>query len=118
MFPYPKAAVERAMKMQEVILGAISKQITWWQAAEIIGMSDRHMRRRREQYERAGFDGLLDRRHCKAPGWWPSGGSAVRIASGVRGGPCRVCCCTSTAASIAGFKTNAGTTRRGLRSGS
>jgi hypothetical protein len=34
--------VERAMKMQEVILRAISKQITWWQAAEIIGMSDRH----------------------------------------------------------------------------
>jgi hypothetical protein len=41
------------MKMQEVILRAISKQITWWQAAEIIGMSDRHMRRCREQYERA-----------------------------------------------------------------
>jgi hypothetical protein len=29
---YPRAAVERAMKMQEVILRAISKQITWWQA--------------------------------------------------------------------------------------
>ena len=62
---YPRAAVERAMKMQEVILRAISKQITWWQAAEIIGMSDRHMRRCREQYERAGFDGLLDRRRCR-----------------------------------------------------
>ena len=33
----PVAVVERAMKVQEVILRAISKRITWWQAAEIIG---------------------------------------------------------------------------------
>jgi hypothetical protein len=33
------------MKVQEVILRAIAKQITWWQAAEIIGISDRHLRR-------------------------------------------------------------------------
>jgi hypothetical protein len=45
MFPYPSAAVERAMKVQEVIARTISKQITWWQAAEIIGITDRHMRR-------------------------------------------------------------------------
>jgi hypothetical protein len=37
MFSYPKAAVERAMKVQEVILRAMAKKITWWQAAEIIG---------------------------------------------------------------------------------
>jgi len=29
-----EAAWERAMKVQEVILRAIAKQITWWQAAE------------------------------------------------------------------------------------
>jgi len=62
---YSKAAVERAMKVQEVILRAIAKKITWWQAAEIIGISDRQMRRWRERYEEFGFDGLLDRRRCR-----------------------------------------------------
>ena len=33
-----KAAMERAMKVQEVILRAMAKKITWWQAAEIIGI--------------------------------------------------------------------------------
>ena len=33
---YPEAAQERAMKVQEVILRAIGKRITWWQAAEIL----------------------------------------------------------------------------------
>jgi transposase len=62
MFCYPKAAMERAMKVQEVILRAMAKKITWWQAAEIIGISDRHMRRWRERYEELGYDGLFDRR--------------------------------------------------------
>jgi transposase len=62
MFSYPKAAVERAMKVQEVILRALAKKITWWQAAEIIGVSDRQMRRWRERYEEFGYDGLFDRR--------------------------------------------------------
>jgi hypothetical protein len=30
---YPMAAVERMMKIQEVILRAMAKKITWWQAA-------------------------------------------------------------------------------------
>ena len=38
-------AWERAMKVQEGILRAMGKKITWWQAAEIIGISDRQMRR-------------------------------------------------------------------------
>ena len=59
---YPRAAVERAMKVQEVILRAMAKKITWWQAAEIVGMSDRQMRRLRWRYENYGYDGLLDRR--------------------------------------------------------
>ena len=65
MFSYSKAAVERAMKIQEVILRAMAKKITWWQAAEIIGISDRHMRRWRERYEEFGYDGLFDRRRGK-----------------------------------------------------
>jgi transposase len=63
---YSKAAMERAMKVQEVILRAMAKKITWWQAAEIIGISDRHMRRWRERYEEFGYDGLFDRR-CGKP---------------------------------------------------
>lgn len=62
MVSYSKAAVERAMKVQEVILRAMAKKITWLQAAEIIGISDRSMRRWRERYEEFGYDGLLDRR--------------------------------------------------------
>ncbi len=54
------------MKVQEVILRALAKKITWWQAAEIIGISDRHMRRWRERYEEFGYDGLFDRR-CGKP---------------------------------------------------
>ena len=65
MVSYSKAAVERAMKVQEVILRAMAKKITWWQAAEIIGISDRSMRRWRERYEEFGYDGLLDRRRGK-----------------------------------------------------
>ena len=62
MESYPRAAVERAMKVQEVILRAIAKKITWFQAAEIAGLSARHMRRLRWRYENLGYDGLLDRR--------------------------------------------------------
>ena len=50
------------MKVQEVILQAMAKKITWLQAAEIMGISDRHMRRWRERYEEFGFRGLFDRR--------------------------------------------------------
>src|SRR5690349_13808112 len=65
MESYSKAATERAMKVQEVILRAVAKKITWWQAAEIIGISDRAMRRWRERYEEFGFRGLFDRRRGK-----------------------------------------------------
>ena len=65
MVSYTQAAVERAMKVQEVILRAMAKKITWWQAAEIIGISDRQMRRWRERYEEFGFRGLFDRRRGK-----------------------------------------------------
>ena len=65
MDSYPKAAMERAMKVQDVMLQAMAKKITWWQAAEILGISDRHMRRWRERYEEEGYNGLMDRRRGK-----------------------------------------------------
>lgn len=59
---YPSSAVERAMKVQEVILRAIDGRLKWYQAAEILGISDRQMRRWKRRYERVGYDGLFDRR--------------------------------------------------------
>ena len=154
MDSYSKAAVEQAMKVQEVILRAMAKKITWWQAAEIIGISDRQMRRWHERYEEHGYDGLFDRRRGRPSpkrvalaevervlglyrekyfdlnvrhfheklgcehgiGWsytWvkralqgaglvAKGRKRGCIANGGRGGSCRACCCTSTAAIIPG----------------
>jgi Helix-turn-helix domain len=58
-------AALQAAKVQEVMLQAMAKKISWWQAAEILGVSDRHMRRWRERYEEFGFRGLFDRRRGK-----------------------------------------------------
>src|SRR5579859_1206759 len=65
MSEYPETAVERAMKIQEVILRAGAKSISWWQAAEILGISDRSLRRWRRRYQEHGYDGLFDRRRGK-----------------------------------------------------
>jgi hypothetical protein len=59
---YPARALERAMKIQEVILRAASGKILWMQAAEILGISPRSMQRWKRRYEEHGYDGLFDRR--------------------------------------------------------
>jgi len=59
---YSEAAWERAMKIQEVILRALSGEIHWFQAAEILGLSTRTMRRYRVGLEKWGYEGLFDRR--------------------------------------------------------
>jgi len=48
--------------VQDVMLQAMAKKITWWEAAEILGISDRHIRRWRERYVEEGHNRLLDRR--------------------------------------------------------
>src|SRR5438552_12955378 len=53
------------MKLQDVLLQAMAKKISWWEAAEIIGVTDRTMRRWRERLERDGYSGLVDRRKGK-----------------------------------------------------
>ena len=53
------------MKLQDVILKAIAKRITWMAAAEIAGVSDRTMRRMKQRYEESGYDGLFDQRRGK-----------------------------------------------------
>jgi len=55
----------RAMTKAQIIVRAIEGRITWIQAAAILGVSDRHMRRLKERYERDGYDGLRDCRGGK-----------------------------------------------------
>ena len=59
---YPEAAEERAMTRQEVILRAMSGKISWLDAADILRMSPRSLRRWKWRYEQRGYDGLYDRR--------------------------------------------------------
>ena len=46
---YSAAETERMMKLQDVLLKAMARKIRWWDAAEIIGVTDRTMRRWRER---------------------------------------------------------------------
>src|SRR6266849_8361498 len=57
-----QAAVGRAMKLQDVMLRAMAKRITWYQAAEILGISCRQMQRWQTRFKHEGYEGLFDRR--------------------------------------------------------
>ena len=57
------AAVERAMTYQQVIMRALAGALTWLQAADILDISPRALRRWRARYEQDPILGLLDRRH-------------------------------------------------------
>ena len=50
------------MTTKEVMLKAIEKRLTWLQAADILGVTARHMRRMRAAYEKQGWGGLRDQR--------------------------------------------------------
>lgn len=65
---YSTDLMERVMRRQEVILKAIAGDINWIQAARIVGVSDRQMRRLKTKYERHGFPCLMDNRHGR-PAW-------------------------------------------------
>jgi transposase len=62
MQAYSPTAKERAMKMREVLLEALAGKLSWLQAADILGLSPRTMRRWRERFDEAGVGGLLDGR--------------------------------------------------------
>src|SRR5260370_17054094 len=64
---YTRAAVERAMKVQEAILRALSGRQSWLQVADVLGVSPRTVRRLRWRYERYGYDGLCDHRRRRPP---------------------------------------------------
>jgi transposase len=61
------AAVERAMKIQEVTMRALSGAISWLQAADILGVDPRSVRRWRARYEADGWVALYDRRRQPSP---------------------------------------------------
>lgn len=50
------------MKVQEIVTKAMSGEISWLAAADILGMSPRSVRRWKFRLERDGYSGLLDRR--------------------------------------------------------
>ena len=59
---YTQAAVERAVKVHEVLMQALSGRQPWIHVAEILGVSARTVRRLRWRYEQYGFTGLYDHR--------------------------------------------------------
>jgi hypothetical protein len=59
---YPESAMRRAMQVVEVILKAVAREIKWIQAADILGVTPRHIRRLRAVYQAQGIGGLYDRR--------------------------------------------------------
>ena len=59
---YPESEWERAMRVQEVMMRALSGEIHWFQAAAILGVDVRTMRRWREHFEHKGCHALFDRR--------------------------------------------------------
>ena len=52
----------RAMTRREVITKAIARQLNWVQAAEIVGVTPRQMRRIRWRAEHYGLDAVMDQR--------------------------------------------------------
>src|SRR5215475_14734514 len=59
---YTQAAVERAVKVHEVLMQALTGRQPWIHVAEVLGVSARTVRRLRWRYEQSGFTGLYDHR--------------------------------------------------------
>lgn len=59
---YPEPEWERAMTVSEILARALSGELHWFRAADILGVSPRTLRRYRVEYERSGHSGLLDLR--------------------------------------------------------
>lgn len=59
---FPSLALERAMQIKDVLLRAMNKEYSWLQAAEILGITPRGLRRLRQRMEQFGYQGLVDMR--------------------------------------------------------
>src|ERR1044072_4813475 len=51
---------ERTMKVKEVLMRAVQREITWIQAADILGLSARGLRRWKVKFDAYGLEGLID----------------------------------------------------------
>src|SRR5437868_10527964 len=100
------ASEARAMTRLEVIGKALSGSINWIEAAVVLGVTARHMRRLRLQYEIFGKEGLLDGRRG-LPG---AAGSLMR-----RSARCSAFAASSTRTSPSGIFTSISS--RGMGSG-
>jgi len=69
--PQAPTARERMMKVSEVLMRAVNREITWIQAAEILGCTTRSLRRWKLRYEKVGMRGLVDgrTRGHRSPRW-------------------------------------------------
>ena len=65
---YSESAMRRAMTVMEVVLRAIGGDIKWIQAADILGVSPRTIRRMHARYRKFGVDGLMDKRRGSPSG--------------------------------------------------
>jgi hypothetical protein len=52
----------RQMTREEVLIKAVEGKLTWLQAADILGITTRHMRRLRKQFQLYGYSGVCDYR--------------------------------------------------------
>ena len=62
MHVYPARALERAMKIKDVITRVMAGKLNWIQGSVIQGISFRLLRRWRGRWDKYGYDGLFDRR--------------------------------------------------------
>ncbi len=53
---------ERTMRVKDVLMRAVQREISWIQAADILGISARSMRRWKVKFETAGLEGVVDGR--------------------------------------------------------
>ena len=65
--PATPTVQERTMRVREVLMRAVQREISWIQAADILGISARNMRRWKVKFETAGLEGVLDRRTLGHP---------------------------------------------------
>src|SRR4051812_9562374 len=57
------ARLVKAMTREQVVTKAMQERISWRQAATILGVTERQVRRIRRRMEQLGLQGLIDRRH-------------------------------------------------------
>ena len=65
--PIEKWIARKAKQMTryEIFLKTTAGKLTWTQAAEVLGVSPRHMRRLRAEYQEYGIDAFYDYRGGK-----------------------------------------------------